>query len=316
MASIRKHLKGWQAQVARKGIRKSRVFNTKTEARDWAARQEHLILSGEMSTGGALGDLFNKYAREVSPKKRGARWEIVRLERLQKTDLAKVHLKNLTPGDFAQWRDLRLGEVSSSSVLRELQLISSVLSVARREWGLVKGNPLADVTRPKRAPPRDRRVSDDEIERLLAVAGTDLSKGTARAIHAFRFAVETAMRAGEILALRKKDINGNVARLHITKNGKPRDVPLSKAALALWEALPRDGFDLSSGSLDTLFRRVRGKAKIEGMTFHDSRAEATTRLAAKLDVLDLARVTGHQDLNMLIRVYYRKSAADIAGLLG
>ena len=32
----------------------------------------------------------------------------------------------------------------------------------------------------------------------------------------------------------------------------------------------------------------------------------------KVDVLTLARISGHQDLSMLSRVYYRESASDIA----
>lgn len=47
MASITKHKGRWRAQVARKGVRKSRIFETKREAQDWAARQEYLILHGE-----------------------------------------------------------------------------------------------------------------------------------------------------------------------------------------------------------------------------------------------------------------------------
>ena len=39
-----------------------------------------------------------------------------------------------------------------------------------------------------------------------------------------------------------------------------------------------------------------------------------TRLAAKLNVLDLARMVGHRDLKML-QVYYNASAEDIAARL-
>ena len=56
---------------------------------------------------------------------------------------------------------------------------------------------------------------------------------------------------------------------------------------------------------------MKAKAGVVGLTFHDARAEAITRLSKKLDILQLARMVGHKDLKML-SVYYRESAADIA----
>ncbi|MFP3656085.1 integrase, partial [Burkholderia sp. SIMBA_052] len=49
--------------------------------------------------------------------------------------------------------------------------------------------------------------------------------------------------------------------------------------------------------------------------FHDSRAEALTRMSRKVDVMTLARISGHADLRILQRTYYRESAADIAARL-
>lgn len=197
-----------------------------------------------------------------------------------------------------------------------MNLLSSVLTTARKEWGLIEVNPITDVRKPSKPPARDRLPTQDEIERMLFVAGEDLNTKTARAFHCFRFALETAMRAGEIARLRHEDIDGRVARLHHTKNGHPRDVPLSKAALALIDDLPRldPVFGLESRQIDVLFRRVRDKAGAVGLTFHDSRAYATISLSKKVDVLTLARIIGHKDLRMLM-VYYRVSAEDIAASL-
>lgn len=315
MASIRRVAGRWQVQVARQGVRKSKSFENKSEAKDWAAKIEHEILRGVREPGSAIfRDVLDRYARTVSPTKRGARWEIIRLERLKLDKLAELRMNELRPGDFADWRDRRLQEVAPNSVIREMGLLSSVLTRARREWGLIEKNPLSDVVRPRPPEPRDRRVTQDEIDALLEHGGGDLGKTTGRAVHAFLFAIETAMRAGEILALRNADIDGPVARLTQTKNGRSRDVPLSSEALRLWGQLPGDGFELDAGVLDTTFRRVRDRAEIKDLHFHDSRHEAITRLADRVDVLDLARMVGHTDLNQL-RTYYNKSAADIAKLL-
>ena len=310
MASIQKHGKRWRAFVARKGIRTSKLFDTKVAAKDWAAREEYLILNGQGEYGpGTVGDLLDRYAREVSPTKRGARWEQIRLELIQRDRLARIGVKNVKPADFADWRDRRLKQVSAASVRREMVLLSAVMSVARKEWGSFPVSPLTDVRKPSSPPHRERRVTDDEIAALVA-AGGGLDTLMGRAVHAFRFAVETGMRAGEIVSL--TEIDGRVARLTKTKNGDSRDVPLSRQAVALWEELP--GFRITSRQLDTSFRRARRAAKIEGLTFHDSRHEAITRLSRKLDVLALARMVGHRDIKQL-QVYYQETAEDLAARL-
>lgn len=98
-----------------------------------------------------------------------------------------------------------------------------------------------------------------------------------------------------------------------------RDVPLSGEAIAIIKLMDKvkDGdtvFNLKPSQIDSMFRRAKGRALIEGLHFHDTRAEAITRLAGKLDILELARMVGHKDLRMLM-VYYRRTAEDLAGKL-
>ncbi len=229
-------------------------------------------------------------------------------------------MSELNASHVAAWRDQRLREVQGGTVTREMNLLSHVFSVARREWRWIATSPTADVARPRSNPPRDRRISKQEIERIClalnwrhdAVGVTPESKQQRIAL-AFLFAIETAMRAGEICALRKDDVTGAVARLHQTKNGFPRDVPLSPRALEIWAMVP-NGFDITTSSLDAMFRVARRRADVEGLTFHDTRHEAITRLAGKLNVLELARMVGHRDIKQL-QTYYNASAAEIANRL-
>lgn len=317
MATFRKTKTGtWRAEVARHGTRKSKVFPTKRAAQDWAARQEYLILNGgEAASRAPFSDLLDRYSREVSTKKRGARWEHIRLEKLNRDEIASIALADLRPSDFAAWRDRRLSEVAPATVIREMQLMNSALIIAIKEWGLLSDNPMSGVGRPSKPPARDRRPSSDELEKLQHAAGVDLTKATARAFHAFKFAIETAMRAGEIVGLTwdRVDLDRRVARLTHTKNGRPRDVPLSSEAIRLLEALPEADpvFALKSSQLDALWRKTKERAMVEGLTFHDSRHEAITRLSRKLDVLALARMVGHSDLRQL-QTYYNETAEDLA----
>jgi integrase len=51
------------------------------------------------------------------------------------------------------------------------------------------------------------------------------------------------------------------------------------------------------------------------MHFHDSRREALTRIAAKVDVLTLAKISGHQDLRILQAAYYAPDMSAVADKL-
>jgi integrase len=46
--------------------------------------------------------------------------------------------------------------------------------------------------------------------------------------------------------------------------------------------------------------------------FHDARHEACTRLAQILPIQDLAKVSGHRDLKILLNTYYNITAPEIA----
>ncbi len=325
MPTFVKRKTSWRVQIYVNGIRESGTFSTKAEAATWAAMRETELRVQKktgITVGKTCGDAFDRYEREVSPNKRGHRWESLRLKAMTETKIGRVKfgdikLSDLTAEIIGQWRDARLKDVAGSTVNRDLNLLSHVLNTARREWGWIAGSPTKDVRRPKNPAPRDRRITDEEIDRICLSFGFDGSpvvRKTQSVAAAFLFAIETAMRAGEICALRPEWIDGRVIHLPASavKNGVKRDVPLSKRAIEILALLPKDKlFDLSSQSLDALFRAGRDRAGVEGLTFHDTRHGAITRLSKKLGVLELARAVGHRDIRQL-QTYYNESAADIA----
>lgn len=319
MASINKRGKKWRAEVWAKGERITGTFRTKQEAAQWALEREAEASGAKLPTR-TLGDALARYARDVAPQHRGAKWELIRLASLGTEPLAQKQLADLAAPDLAGWRDQRLRDVSPGTVAREMTLLRSVLRTAWKEWGWLRENPLRDVKPPRTPASRKRRISQDEIDRLLLALGCEGDQaGTAsqRTGLAFAFALETAMRAGEILGLRWEDVGEKSVRLPLTKNGDARKVPLSPRAREILAALPRDGdtvFDLHAGTRDALFRRAKQVAQVENLRFHDSRAEAIWRLSRKLDVLELARVIGHRDIKSLM-IYYQVDADDLADRL-
>lgn len=318
MATFQKRNGAWRAIVRRSGQYASDTFRTKAQARQWALAKELEFAAaarGEIPQGRTVADLLRRFIDERDP----AKPDRLRLLKAMESCLGGVPLTQFSALHVAQWRDARLRQVGAASVLREWNALSGVCTRAVREWRWLRTNPFREAVRPAAPAPRTRRPQDDELDRILFCLGYDENKPcvtkAARVGAAAVWAVETAMRAGEICALRPEDVRGRVAHLKHTKNGDARDVPLSRRALAVWGQLPEGFFDLDARSIDALWRKARAKAAVTDLHFHDLRREALTRLARKLDVLDLARVSGHRDLKILLNVYYRPAVEDLAGRL-
>lgn len=352
MAVITQRQNGqWQAKIRRKGFPpQSRTFSTKTEAQVWARGVETDFARGHwrdrtaadaMSFGALLAD----YAGRVTPVKRGADIERLRLATLGRSRLAQYKLTALTPTVLAAWRDARLvAGRAGSTVNRELATISAVLNWGRKELGLALENPVAEIRRPANPPSRDRRFVRDEHARLLLALQDQSAEGVRPDGKKYRvgtrnpwllpcvlLALETGLRRSELLSLNWDgvDLARRVLRARglgggATKNGDTwRDVPLSSAAVTVLHGLQGDPpkhagpvLPLSADALKKGFERACARAGIDNFHFHDLRHEATSRLAEKLpNVIELASVTGHKSVQMLAR-YYHPRAEDLAKKLG
>lgn len=324
MASIRKHGDKWRAEVFRNGKRASKVLRTKREAQEWASRQEYLIEAGDVDhkPSVTLAEAVDRYEREILPRME-KNWNsrsshMFALRAVLRDELAKMNISEITPSDLVSWRDRRMTTVKASSAQRYMNTLASVLTACQKDWGLIDENPMRKVRRPPPAQPRKRRPTADEIERL-SIAGGDTHMAIGRAHLAFMFAIETAMRSHEIATLTREnvDIERRVAHLPRTKNGEPRDVPLSSEAIRIIGMMRGNDhiFGFSSGAnLSTNWYSLKRKAAVHGLTFHDSRHEAITRLSKKLDVLALARMVGHKNISQLM-TYYNETAEELAARL-
>lgn len=311
MASIQKHGDKWRVFYFRNGIRKSKVCRTKTEAREWAESIGVEVRNGEHgSCDVRLHWALDRYATDVCVTHKGKRWEEVRINKI-KREIKDKRLQDISQSDITKWRDDKT--IAPASVLREMKLLNSFFEHCRKDWAYIQKNPMKDVKKPTAPPPRRRGVAQDEIDAVCKALnfGDDIPvvTKTQEVAVAFLLAIETGMRLGEMLGLTEESIylDRRFVELEMTKNGDRRQVPLSKRAVDLIEMLPAGKFSVKARSADIFFRRVRP----EGLHFHDSRSEGITRLAKKLDVLDLARAIGHRDPKSLM-LYYSESAEDIA----
>jgi integrase len=158
---------------------------------------------------------------------------------------------------------------------------------------------------------RNRRLSVEEHTLLLRSCSKSSNHWLAPLII---IAIETGMRRGELLSLVWEDVDLDlrVAHLDMTENGSKRDVPLSSEAITLLRSLPHDisgkVFPMTAASLRGLWNRACRRAGITDLHFHDLRHEATSRFFEKgLNVMEVAKITGHKNLRMLEKIYTFKS---------
>ena len=313
----------YRVKVRRKGHPPvTKTFDSLADARQWgrlieAEMDRGVYVSRAEAESTLLRDALDRYSKEVTPSKRGAAQELKRIQQIRARPITEYSLAALQSKHMAKYRDDRLQEVGPSSVRKELALISHLYTIAQKEWGyggLV--NPVSGIKLPEPPAGRERRLEGDEEQRLLAEC-----KRYTELTPIVILAIETAMRRGEIIGLLWENVNlvKRVARLPETKNGTPREVPLSERAVDTLRNLPRriDGrvFGTTANFVTTAFDRITRAANIEDLTFHDLRHEATTRLAEKFDMHKLMKITGHKEARMVMR-YYHPRAEDLAKILG
>ncbi len=333
MATIRKRGElQWQAIVKRKGFPgQSKTWNTRKEAEAWARQIESemdrgVFVSRAESERVTLGELIQRYRDEVLPEKRGKHFSPA-LNAIEPV-LGKYSLAALSSKLVNDYKKDRLKTVSGETVRKEINLLSRLIDLAGKEWGVpLPSNPCAMVSRPAPGKARERRLEGGELGLLLAEC-----EPHAGAL--VRFAIETAARLGEMLSVRWADVDLKKQVMTVrgidergTKNGDAvRQVPLSSAAVEVLEGLKALPLSIdgrvfwwwkASDSFNKTWRRVCARAGVDGLRFHDLRHEATSRLFEKgvFDSMEVASITGHKTLQMLKR-YTHLRAEDLAKKLG
>ena len=310
MASIRKRNSLWQAQVrSRKLGSTSKSFHKKSDAIAWAKVQEAMMQTGEWKPKdkrySTIGDLMRTYLIKATPNKKGAEPETRRLNRLLKeTDLMQIKLDDARPHNFATFRDKRLKD-GNRACEYDLILLRAAWNTARIEWGWDLGNnPLTLIRFPKSNPPRERRLKRGEYERLMA-ACTETKVWYLWPM--IEIAIETCMRRGEILSLEWKhiDFERSKALLPNTKNGRSRWVPLTPQVMELLERLPKEDyrvFPITDVAVRQSWDRLRRRARITDLTFHDLRHEGISRqFESGLSIPQVMAISGHQTASQLFR---------------
>ncbi len=289
MATFRNRSGKWQARVQTQGYATlSKTFISKVDAERWAKQIEVEMQKGSytnlvLAERTIFAEIIERYIAEVLPTMRGGKADYIRLKALARRPIAKLNMVALTPQKIAQHRDERLKEIAPATVIRELSYFSSIISYARKEWGVNISNPVAFVTKPKNPQGRSRILDAAETNALF-----EALKPTGRRsiwmLPLVKLALETAMRRSELLGLRWEhvDLGRRTIFLQLTKNGTSRTVPLSTHAIQILTQMPRnlDGrvFPVTHEVVSQAFNRARKQAGVQDVRFHDLRHMAITKL--------------------------------------
>lgn len=333
MANIRQLKSGkWNAQVRKNGQAASKSFIFKNDAERWARETEVEIDRGVFQNRSeaettTLAQVCNRFEKEIAYKFKSFKSDRSRIANIKANKISKTLLINLNSSVLSKFRDDRVNDgMSDTSVNHELTLITRILKACVVEWSIYLPQGIPLVKKLKKTEGRARRVSDDELDLIISASESQSLKSI------IVFAIETGMRRSEIASLNWSniDLQKRFAKLEDTKNGSTRVVPFSTKTVQLLKSLPRNingnVFNMASDSITQAFERAVTRAKknsesndksfLSDLRFHDLRHEATSRLAKKVpNIIELASITGHKDVQMLKR-YYHIDVSELAIKLG
>jgi integrase len=264
--------------------------------------------------------MLERYKREITPSKKGARQEANRLNAWMRSALADYSIASIEPKDIADWIGLRSAKGKAPTTISNAVNLLSAVYNQMREWGYRVDNPCTKVKRPPARPARFAVMSKAEQAHLIEACGD----GPFWLPFVVRLALATGMRQGEIRRMRWDHIHSEWLHLPVTKNGEPRDVPLTTdaerviedmrralpARLDGWvfgdpEKLSADG-GFTEWQVQQAYRDAAARAErqfgVKQCTFHDLRHVALTELAKYHDdLIQLQRTSGHKTLSVLAR---------------
>jgi len=331
MPYVRKRGNSYQAQVGQGDFRITKSFKTKKEAQIWGLKQEQNQEQDNQLSASTMKSVLQKYLDEVVPTTANPlkyKWEIEALKRVSWADIPFNRLKS---SHLTEWRDERYLRCSKKTVHTNFVQFKTALRYAKEDAALelFRSISLKDV--PQRFVPRLER---DAEQRLLSAADTSKSRYLP---HLIIFAIETAMRRGEMLKLEwmMVDLERHLIHLpaEITKTGLPRTIVMTErceqALLAMRELNDNDKlvyrknplfktnrgamycFPITIDGLRKTFGTARAAAGLDYLHWHDLRHEGCSRLFEKgLTVPEVQAISGHRTPEELSR-YSHHSASSL-----
>jgi integrase len=213
-----------------------------------------------------------------------------------------------TRGIFKAWRDRIAAESGRRQADYAWTVLARVLSWAL-DAGLVSANPCERGGRLYRGSRRENIWTSADEAAFLQRAPAHLHLP-------LMLALWTGQRQGDLLRLPWSAYDGKYIRLRQSKTGKPIVVRVGAPLKAMLDAAPKrspiiltnsEGKPWTSDGFRASWRKACAAAGVVGVTFHDLRGTAVTRLAVvEATEAEIASVTGLslRDVHAILDMHY------------
>lgn len=309
MGTIVRRGDSWRAIIRKKGFgSKTKTFTKQALAKKWVTDTEGAIERSEVTNENTtIGALIGRYIEEIIPARDLGGSTVNHYKQLQRWT-ADFRLGDLGAESLIAWRLRYCPNISPASFERYIARIWGVLRDAEAFWDVAV--PYTAMRKARTVlrrlgitggdHPRDRRPEGDELARITAAGGATLPLDDLA-----EFASKSAMRLGEIVRLRRADLDLKSRmilirdRKHPTrKKGNHCLVPLLWDTMEILLRQPETDsplfFPYKPMQVSRAFIDAKKRAGIPTLNFHDLRHEAISRMfEAGLAIQEVALVSGH-----------------------
>lgn len=184
--------------------------------------------------------------------------------------------------------------------------------------GLIQVNPAAGISKFKESPPRDRVLTDDELNRFLEALNGETDSYTRAA---FQMMIETGARLSEVLHARWIDIDveQELWRIPSPKSGNPQRIPLPRTTVKLLQQLDPIGPYVIPGrdpfkprhDLKGPWERIKKNARLIGVRIHDIRRTFGFEVARRHGLHIASKLLRHSSVRITETVYAPLGLAEL-----
>ena len=172
MSYVRQHRNSWQSIIRIVGHPNlAKSFKSKTDAKRWGLETELKIRREDAGIAKIKYPTFNKiglrYIADVSITKKGFINERNIIKSLFKESWSEYPINKITPDVIGKFRDRQSKTICGTSINRKLDVVSTIFTTCKKEWGYPIPNPVLSIRRPKKGEPRNRRLTEVELSLLI-----------------------------------------------------------------------------------------------------------------------------------------------------
>lgn len=323
--------------VTKKGNKffKTKTFDSEKAAIAWGKQTRYEIDKGlvtkESLKSRKLSSAIDRYIEEILPLKPKNARNVAQHLNWWKKQIGHHQLNEIAPHQIKDCCRKLENEPTHqnkkrapATVVRYIASLSAVFEAAIKDWNWIEKNPVKLIRKPSVSNARQRYLTEDECERLLASC---VESRNPYLYSVVVLALGTGMRRGELLGLRWDDVNfkDRVITLKKTKNGSVRCIPLVEMTFHILKTMHDSETIIDTThqifpslnlerylDIRTAWLFALKRASINDFRFHDLRHScASFLIAAETPLREVMEILGHKDMRSTLRythLTYKKLA--------